>query len=472
MCSEMPKNTLGLRIKEVSKMIYDIGGMAAVLTHYDTDGLSAGGIITRLLTNLEKKFIIRSTYELSEKVVDSFFSIDADIYILLDLGSGDLKKIYKKWRETRGENLIIIDHHKLESYPVEDPNITLLNPELYGLDGGRIGCTSVLTSLAGYILTNDPYYLEIGIVGATGDMQINSDIQGINKHLINEAIKKGVIKRVRDFIFFTNKLLPVHKAITWNYIPYIPNFSGREDIGWQLVNKAGIPVRKPDGKFTTVADLSDSDKNKLLELILQYLTTLGLRDVKAEDFITDRITFTYENDHALKTSVDFSNILSSVGRLGEDYIGILLAAGARGDILEKAKKLSEKRRKILAKYLDIADHISKVYYNKIVIIDFREHEFNPRFSGTISTLYSKSIDYNDKIIIVLSREDKNMVKISSRAPRQLVDEGINLAEIMRELAEKFSGWGGGHNVAAGAVVKERDDILDKILKVLREYVKI
>ena len=44
------------------------------------------------------------------------------------------------------------------------------------------------------------------------------------------------------------------------------------------------------------------------------------------------------------------------------------------------------------------------------------------------------------------------VKVSARAPRELVARGLDLAAIMREASKRFGGEGGGHHAAAGATI--------------------
>lgn len=63
----------------------------------------------------------------------------------------------------------------------------------------------------------------------------------------------------------------------------------------------------------------------------------------------------------------------------------------------------------------------------------------------------------DKPTIALSPSG-DKVKISSRGTFELLDEGIDLAEALRESAAAVSGTGGGHRIAAGAMVpKEREE---------------
>lgn len=43
-------------------------------------------------------------------------------------------------------------------------------------------------------------------------------------------------------------------------------------------------------------------------------------------------------------------------------------------------------------------------------------------------------------------------KVSARGTSQLVQQGLDLAVVMREAAEAVDGGGGGHDVAAGATI--------------------
>ncbi len=463
-------------IRDVSQVIRDVDGFISVLTHYDADGLASGGAMIRYLSLLDKDFLVRSTAALTDKVLNEFFAVKSSLYIVQDMGSGDLNFLKEKWREKGGDSiLIIIDHHKLsEDSGYEEADFILLNPELYGYDGGRVGCTSVMNGLIGYFGSGerDDYFIEIGLVGATGDMQLTNSVEGINNYLLQIGLEKGIVRLEKEFVFFVPKKLPIYKAIVWNMVPYIPGFSGRDDIGLNIVRKSGIRYRDKDGKYLSVSDLSDEDKEKLLEVITKYIASKGIQDVSTDDLLVNVYYLLNEEDPYLQTTTEFSNILSSCGRMDRDEIALVLAAGARreGDILDKAKKIFEERRKLLAKYLDVADDVVRRYGDRIVIIDMRNKDFSHKFSGTISTLYSKSPKYKEDIIIVLSYMDEEGIKISARAPRILVNEGFDLSAKMRRLALKLGGRGGGHNVAAGALIPLTADqvIIDEIINVISD----
>lgn len=477
MCWDMPeKNDKKLlnEIKRLSITILNAYEPIAVLTHYDADGLASGGAMARFLSKSDKLFVIRSTHSLSEDILNSFFSIRAKTYIIQDMGSGDINLIYSIWRNSGGRNLIIIDHHKVLEQAPKDNRVFVLNPELFGFDGGKIGSTAVLVGLIGYygMSEKDPYFLEIGVVGAFGDMQIQNGVLGINEFMLKLAESKGVVKRDKEFIFFTLNRLPIYKAIVSNLMPYIPGYTYREDVGLNIVRKAGIKIRDRKGDYITIADITKEEKTKLLEIITNYIASLGLEDLDTSSFITDIFYLPIESDPHLYTTQDFSNLLSSCGRMDREEIGISIASGVRGKILNIGKSIFEERKRTLARYLENAEKIIKVYDGILCLIDLRTTEFSVKFSGTISTIFSRSLKFGDKIIVVLALDDADEIKLSCRAPRELVDKGLDLSRIMRKLAEKHGGRGGGHNIAAGASLPAKSglNIVEDIRKMIKDAV--
>ena len=65
-------------------------------------------------------------------------------------------------------------------------------------------------------------------------------------------------------------------------------------------------------------------------------------------------------------------------------------------------------------------------------------------------LNSSECRANLPIIAFVDAEDG--IKVSARANRHLVDNGLNLAEVMKTAASIVGGLGGGHSVAAGATI--------------------
>ena len=438
-------------VERVAERLRSHRGIINVLTHYDADGLVAGGLVARFLSSIGREFLLRTTVDLTDDVLSGFLGLGGRLNVFVDLGSGDLDRII----DMRGDReVVIIDHHKLSREP---DGVTILNPELHGFDGGATGCASILSGLLGYQLTGDPYFLGVSLVGAAGDMQLANPVD-VTKMVLDKAVEMGVAEVRKDFIFFSSHSLPLHKAITWSFNPYIPHFTGRDDVGLMLVKRSGIDYDPSKGR--TVDSLNDLERNRLLEVIVQYIAGLGIKDLRPGDLIRNFVVLRFEEHPLLRHVDEFANLVNTTGRMGEERLGLLLAYGVRGGVVDRAIELYMERRRFIAKYLEMADRSAKIYDDTVAIVDLRGHDFNPRFSGTISTILSRSLKYQDKVVILLARSERG-VKLSARAPRHLVERGFNLAEIMRDLSKRFSGIGGGHNVAAGATLEGSTDTLVK-----------
>jgi len=82
-----------------------------------------------------------------------------------------------------------------------------------------------------------------------------------------------------------------------------------------------------------------------------------------------------------------------------------------------------------------------------------ENFIHENLIGTVSSILSTNLPKQEKPIIAYSIvPQEDLIKVSARAVNTLTKRGLDLGEILRIAAEKHSGKGGGHNVAAGAQV--------------------
>jgi RecJ-like exonuclease len=127
--------------------------------------------------------------------------------------------------------------------------------------------------------------------------------------------------------------------------------------------------------------------------------------------------------------------------------------GDRGPALEQANIVLEEYRRTINKYMNWVtekpDRIQEL--NNIYVIRGGK-TIDDKVISAISTILSNSLPKPEKPLIAYSIiPQEGVAKISARAP-SLMSKAINLGDIMRIAAEKFSGMGGGHDVAAGAQV--------------------
>ena len=87
---------------------------------------------------------------------------------------------------------------------------------------------------------------------------------------------------------------------------------------------------------------------------------------------------------------------------------------------------------------------------------YTEDKENKKIMGTLASLgIELEILNSQKPVITLSRMH-NLVKISGRTTLEMTQRGVNLGFALEQAAKSFNGAGGGHNIAAGAVVPYKE----------------
>ncbi|MEM0111941.1 MAG: DHHA1 domain-containing protein, partial [Candidatus Parvarchaeota archaeon] len=244
----------------------------------------------------------------------------------------------------------------------------------------------------------------------------------------------------------------VHHALASTYSPFIPGLSGDEAACLSLVISCGIEIRKGD-QWRTLADLSEDEKKRLYNGIIGHLATHGYPSSIASELIgtvyeiNGEEAWTYTRD-----AREFATLLNSTGKTNKAWVGIALAMGVRGWVLEEANRLLEEYRKSIARAINYVTTPGALEQMHHIVILRGGTEVDPRQISSIASILSSSqLLPQDKPLIAIAQEG-GLVKVSARASSKLVDIGLDLGEIMRRAAEMYGGKGGGHRVAAGAEI--------------------
>ena len=411
------KNT----VKKIKEKIEDYDGLIRVITHHDSDGLNAGGIILKILYRLGKDFHLSvfehlTTYEIN-KLIEEYKKNKNTLYIFADMGSGQIDALIKN-----KFNCIILDHHPPSVMDTEIDNILQLNPHIFGMNGSR----EVSGSGVSYLVGREFGYYDLSmfaISGAIGDMQHKPFI-GINKFILNEGRLKNYILNVVKDIIYNCYDLPLWQSILYNTDPYIREFKSKGEV-IEFLEKIGLNPNKPY--------LEGNEKHILADALSEY--------VDKEKLWVDR----YIIRHKIGDALYLSEIVNSSGRLGYGGIGL-------GAILEDEECIRKGKCNYIAYKEKIINEIKSI---KIKSLKNIEYFYGKKgITGLIASLLVK-----DKPVIGFYK-DGEYYKVSSRGNDKLVSRGLNLTEAMK-LAEKYGGSGGGHNVASGAKIHQTtlDDFL-------------
>lgn len=442
------------KAEEVAKRIrslIDGGSKFLVLCHIDADGLSSGAIASAALLRENARFVTRAVREF-EDALKYLVDLPASyIPVLVDMGSGYLDELSKL---SSNRPIIILDHHEpMETAP---PNVIQLNPHLYGINGSEEVSGAGVVYLVTKALNEENILLSsVAVIGALGDLQDRADgrtLHGFNERIVEDAVRAGLLRVDEDLLFYGRGSKPIHVAMASTMNPFIVGISGNEANAYSLLAEIGIRVREDD-RWRLLSELSEEEKRQLYNGILKYLASLGLPPSMAKDLVGKVYELTMEEPWTyLRDAREFASLLNACGKTGNEWLGISIAMGSRGALLEEAQRVLEDYRRRLAEAIEYAMRDeSRQELKNLLVIDGGDVIDDRLISSVASMLSSMGIQCDRRILVALAHSEDS-IKVSARAPKKLVEMGVNLGRLLASVAQLVGGRGGGHDIAAGASI--------------------
>jgi single-stranded-DNA-specific exonuclease len=446
------------------------GNTINVSTHVDADGISAGGIMGKALFRAGAKFRIRFERWMDENVADRIAKENAALTIFTDMGSGYLDLLGQK---LTNKDVIILDHHQ----PITElpEGFVQVNPHTHGIDGTRDISGSGVAYFAAKALDKKNIDLAcLAVVGALGDLQDKNKerkLRGANKVVVEDAVKSRHLEVETDLLFFGRETRPIHQALARTTNPFIPDISGEEDKSLAFLVNLGIKPKRND-KWRALRDLSSEEKKTLLSAIADHLVSKGVGGDIVSDLVGEVYTFTNEEPWTpLRSAREFSVLLNATGRMDKAGLGAAICMGDRKKCLEEAMVVIQEYRSTITKYLRwVTEKQERLEELESIYVVRGDGFIDEKVLSPVCTILSTTLTQLGKPIIAyatISGEDQ--VKVSSRGSESLLQRGLNLGDIMQVASEKYSGRGGGHDVAAGAQVPIKD--VEAFIKLVNDLVK-
>jgi RecJ-like exonuclease len=436
------------RAEEAYKLLkehLDQDHVVRVISHNDADGMSAAGVICNAVAREKGKFHVTIVPRLKEEVLDKLNQEKYELFFFSDMGSAWTKRIGK----LKG-NAIIADHHQTMDSAEEQDGVVHINPHLFGLDGTRDVSGSGVTYLA--VRPMKHYELAgLAMVGAFGDMQGNENLTGVNHTIMQEGIKNDVIEKKDGLKASFLNDQPIFKSLSYTFLPPLPGISGNLDGSRAFLERIGISygIKFPD--------LSNEEKDILKTEL-----------VKINPDIFGK-TYQINNETPpLRNIDDYSQILDACGKNKEYGYGLSICLGDREDSLKEGMSLLKKYQDTIIKGIEWItrersremDHIQYIY---------TEDKNIKSFMGTLANIGLDLKLFNpEKPVLALSRMDP-LIKVSGRTTMEITEKGVNLGQALEQAANSYGGAGGGHTIAAGAVVPQNNK--DNFLNLVDDIVK-
>jgi RecJ-like exonuclease len=427
-----------------------------LVTHLDADGITAASIIAKCLTRQDVIFRIRVVKQLDETVIEHLAKEEPTPIVFTDIGSSSLDLLKPKLSKA---DLIILDHHQPDKITLQSP--LHINHHLFGIDGTReISGAGVAYYLAEAIDSVNSDLACLAVIGALGDSQDKNPqraLIGLNCSIVTQAINDETLTVERDLLFYGRETRPIHKALSYTTNPFLPGLSGEEDKCLGFLINLGIPLKHGD-RWRALNDLNDHEKREIFSEIVKLLSIHNQSNDSAFTLIGDIYTLVgEERGTALRDAREYATLLNACGRMEKSGLGITIAIGNRGDALDEVAVVYTSYKKKLAEYLEwIHTNPSAIKeYKNMYLLDGIE-QIDEKLIGPVTSILTSSSIIKNKPIIAVASAEENLIKLSGRIPISPLVENIDLGSIFHEAALKFNGSGGGHDVAAGALVPGKD----------------
>ena len=432
---------------EAAQQIKDFDGKIRLVGQYDADGISATAIAHQMLERSGKNFEYEILRQLYEEDVERLAEEDEGMIIFVDIGSGkasDIERILADEKE-----IVVSDHHE----PSEEGSFMHMNPHFLGIDGGEAISAAGMTFILAHEYDEENIDLvEWALIGATGDMQKQEgQFMGLNQELVDLALENDIIEKRRGLDLYGRSTKPLKDSLKYTTDPHLEGISNDEMGAVQFVKNQGVDIRS-DGEFRTLSDLTPEEEKKLINGLIKTGRPVQplLNDI-----------YTLENGYEIG---EFSTVINACGRLGraKDGVKILVAQD-----LDLAKTVSRAYGRKISESLRFVennrDNEEYIYEDTIGVID-AEDNIQDDFIGTVTTISMSNGFFESNVVMGAAHSGKDEIKVSSRATKELVEEGLNLGEIIGEICEELDGEGGGHNVAAGAKIprENKDEFIDML----------
>jgi len=432
-----------------------------VIAHIDADGITSAAIASKTLDGIGKKHTVRFVKKLSEDTIAEINESKASAVWIVDLGSGYLSQIKRS-------NVIITDHHTPDNKwrsgqtALDDfSSICHVNPHTHGMDGAQEICGAGVTYVVATEIDPDNRSLAyLAIVGATGDFQdsYSSRLTGYNRLILQDACDAGDILVENDVRIFGRETRPLTQFLQFCNDPFLPGLTNDAAGCNAFFTECGIKLKNRDG-WKTWSQLTPDEKDVVISRIKELIVSAG---GSADRLVGEVYTLPrFPLGSELRDAKEFATLLNSCGRYDDAETGLRICLGDNSAIKDASSNRNEHRRQI-------SSALSYIKQNRLIVERRWVQYFNSgsEIRETIVGIAAGMLLGNDGVrkdipMIAFAKADDG-IKVSARADRGLANRNLDLSEVMKRAAELVGGYGGGHNIAAGATIPEgkEDEFLD------------
>lgn len=383
----------------------------------DADGLCAAAVMTVTLRRLGHRVHVRPSRDKHAAHYEALSEAPGDALLLLDKGSSHIDRL------PAGRPVFVVDHHNVVQ-PVPAREVHVLNPRLEGLDGSRdASASTAAAALAWTLLGHDALpWAAVALAGAVGDWQHRPTWAGWNLRLLGLARDAGHVETRNKPRLIGVDLADA--ALSHGLPPHV-------------LDAMGV-----DGKQES-AELDRETATRLVSALAFSALARGEPARTVRRLVSDE-------DHDVRLGASLRTVFrvtDACGRLGHPATGLAYLLGDAAATAEAHGHFAAYRgmlRSALEAFpgdLQEARHVRWAW------------TADPALTGMVAgiVLESGRIDTSQPLCVFAHRPD-GRIQVSTRALAAHVAQGLDLGACTAEAAEAVQAEGGGHPVAAGAVL--------------------
>ncbi|HIH44863.1 MAG TPA: DHH family phosphoesterase, partial [Candidatus Methanoperedenaceae archaeon] len=290
-----------------------------VLSHNDTDGVAAAGVMCNALHRIGIIFHCSILPQLDQSVAERVNREQSDAVVFCDMGSGQ-PDVISKIRD----RVLVIDHHipygKLECLHV--------NPHLSGINGANEISASGTAYLVAREMGDNRDLAGLALTGAVGDKQ---EMAGANGAILEDAVKSGAVTVSKGLRIGDGN---IEELLEYTLDPYLDVTGDRDGIRGFL---SDINVRGD------VNGLEEDARRRLASAMV-----LRLAKRAAPEALNLVVGDVYRlNREVIPNIFDFSNVLNTCGKLEKPGLGIALCLRDRAPLDEALRLMKDEQRALV-----------------------------------------------------------------------------------------------------------------------------
>ena len=442
-----------------------------IVAHIDADGISSAAIAAKTCERLDKEYEVLFANKMDEQTIERINTSERSLVWIVDLGSGYLSKYTR-------DRIVVTDHHVPDPGWRKQKQVTLdrywmsiehVNCHTHGLDGSVDACGASTTYLVSKAV--DPSNMDlayIGVIGACGDLQdySHSMLVGVNEIALRDAVMNGDVTIEHDIRLFGRETRPLVQLVQYSTDPVI---EGLTDNGPECVRFfASLDIPLKDGNSNRSWNmLSAMEKERARKGLIERIDPDDYDVLIGDVYTLNR----FPHEGGLRDVKEFATTLNSCGRYDDAPTGMRICLGDPDAMKDADENRAEHRRNISAT-LQYVKQNDLVRTRKYIQYFNAGRAIKETVVGIVAGMMLNSDECRKDLPMIAFATAEDGIKVSARADRSLGQRGLDLSVVMNTAAGLVGGFGGGHNVAAGATIPpgKEDEFLDAVEDIIASQV--